>query len=182
MSKKASKHIAREVALREDIEQMIFPIRGQRVMIDRDLARLYGVETKYLNRQVRRNRERFPAEFMFQLTFEERQELVTNWHRFNPLKHSASLPFAFTENGVAMLASVLSSERAVKISIHIIKTFVKLRRWVATHKDLAHKLDQLEARVEQHDEEIRTLFQALHELIEPKMPQKPKRKIGFRGE
>lgn len=179
MSRKTKKYVAHEIALREDIEQMIFLMRGQRVMIDRDLARLYGVETKYLNRQVRRNHERFPAEFMFQLTLEEQHELVTNWHLFSTLKHSTALPFAFTENGVAMLASVLSSERAVKISIHIIKTFVKLRQWVATYKELANKLNQLEARVEEHDEEIRTIFQALHELIAPKTTQKPKHKIGF---
>lgn len=182
MSRNARRTVIYEVALREDIEQMIFSIRGQRVMIDRDLARLYGVETKYLNRQVKRNYERFPAEFMFQLTLNERHELVTNWHRFSTLKHSSSLPFAFTENGVAMLASVLNSERAIKISIHIIKIFVKLRQWVSTHKELSRKLNQLEARVEQHDEEIRSIFQALHELIEPKNPLTPKRKIGFHRE
>lgn len=182
MSRKVNQHIASQLALREDIEEMIFHIRGQRVMIDRDLARLYGVETKHLNRQVRRNRERFPEEFMFQLTEEERDELVTNWHRLNPLKHSPSLPHAFTENGVAMLASVLNSERAVKISIHIVKTFVKLRRWVVTYKELASKLNELEARVEDHDEEIRSIFEALQKLINPSRPEKPKRRIGFHKE
>jgi phage regulator Rha-like protein len=162
---------AKELTFREDVEQMIFLIRGQRViMLDRDLARLYRVETKYLNRQVRRNQDRFPEEFMFQLSREERDELVTNCHRLKTLKHSTSLPFAFTENGVAMLASVLKSERAVKISIYIIKTFVKLRRWVATQKELAIKLRELEARVEQHDEEIWGIVHMLQEMINPPEP------------
>src|SRR3989338_1078470 len=125
----------------EIIQQRIFLIRGQKVMIDHDLAGLYGVETKYLNRQVRRNQERFPEEFMFRLTREETRELVTNCHRFESLKHSSYLPCAFTEHGVAMLASVLKSKRAVKISIHIVKTFVKLRQIISSHKELAHKSD-----------------------------------------
>ena len=119
-----SKQDAKTVALYGAIEGMIFVIRGKKVMIDRDLARLYEVETKNLNRQVRRNIERFPEEFMFQLTAHEKNELVTNCHRFEPLKHSTSLPYAFTEHGVTMLAGALKSERAVKISIHIVKTFI----------------------------------------------------------
>ena len=181
MSRKTRDHLADEVALREDIERMIFLIRGHRVMIDRDLAMLYGVETKYLNRQVKRNRERFPEEFMFQLTRKEQEELVTNWHRFETLKHSSSLPYAFTENGVAMLASVLNSERAVKISIHVVKTFVKLRRWVTTSKELARRLGELEARVGEHDEEIQLIIRALRELINSPEPEKSKRRIGFHG-
>ena len=104
----------------EIIEQRIFLIREQKVMIDRDLAELFGVETKYLNRQVKRNIERFPKEFMFQLTKKEKNELVTNWHRFASLKHSSYPPFVFTEHGVAMLASVLNSKSAIKMSIHIV--------------------------------------------------------------
>src|SRR3989304_3782451 len=111
----------------QTIEQRIFLIRNQKVMIDRDIAELYGVETKNLNRQVKRNIQRFPEEFMFQLTVEERNQLVTICHRFKTMKHSSSLPYVFTEHGVAMLASVLKSDRAVKISINIIKAFVKLR-------------------------------------------------------
>jgi len=159
------------------IEQMIFMIRGQKVMIGRDLAELYGVETKYLNRQVKRNIERFPEEFTFQLTSEEKSELVTNCHRFNPLKHSSTLPYAFTEHGVAMLASVLKSERAVKISIYIIKTFVKLREFISTHKELAFKLNELERKIERHDVEIQAIFEAIRQLMTP--PEKPKRRIGF---
>ncbi|MFH1709807.1 MAG: ORF6N domain-containing protein [bacterium] len=139
--------MSEELAPQEAIETRIFLIRGQKVMLDRDLAELYGVETKYLNRQVRRNLERFPDEFMFLLSEQEKEELVTNWHRFKPLKHSTSLPLAFTEHGVAMLASVLNSESAIKISIFIIKAFVRLRRVLSAHKELARKLEQLEQRV-----------------------------------
>lgn len=107
------------LVLFEDIEQKIFLIRGQRVMIDRDIADLYQVETKQLNRQVKRNYERFPAEFMFQFTGREKEQLVTNWHRFKSLKHSTTRPYAFTEHGVAMLSSVLNSERAIQVKIQI---------------------------------------------------------------
>src|SRR3989338_7848182 len=104
----------------EKIEQRIFLIRSHKVMLDRDLAELYGVETKYLNRQVRRNINRFPEIFMFRLDRKEKAELVTKWHRFEKIKHSSSLPYAFTEHGVAMLASVLNSEAAIQISIYIV--------------------------------------------------------------
>jgi phage regulator Rha-like protein len=164
----------------ETIEQKIFLIRGHKVMIDRDIARLYGVETKYLNRQVRRNIERFPEEFMFNLTREEKDELVTICHRFKTMKHSSTLPYAFTEHGVAMLASVLKSEKAVKISIVIIKAFVRLRRFIATHKELAHKLSELERKIAKHDEDIQAIFYAIKQLMTPF--EKPKRKIGFHEE
>ncbi len=149
-------------------------------MIDRDLAELYGVETKHLNRQVRRNRERFPDEFIFQLTRKEKNELVTYWHRFEPLKHSTALPFAFTEHGVAMLATVLNSERAVRMSILIIKAFVRLRQLIATHKELAEKLRLLESRIDKHDSQIQALIEAIRQLLMP--PEKSKRQIGFRVE
>jgi phage regulator Rha-like protein len=163
---------------KEAIEAKIFLLRGCRVMIDRDLARLYNVETKYLNRQVRRNIERFPAEFMFQLNEKEKHELVTNWHRFGSLKHSLVLPYAFTEHGVAMLASVLNSAAAVNISIDIIKTFINLRKMLFSHKELAYKLDKLEKRIDQKDEEVQAIFEAIRELMEPP-PAKRKPKIGF---
>ena len=146
-------------------------------MIDRDLAELFCVETKHLNRQVRRNHDRFPKEFMFRLTKRERNELVTNWHRFKILKHSTSLPYVFTEHGVAMLATVLNSSIAVKVSIRIIKTFIKLRKVISAHKHLAGKLKKLESKIGKHDEEIRSLFQAIRELTTE--AQKPKRRIGF---
>jgi phage regulator Rha-like protein len=169
-----------EIIPQEVVEQRIFLIRKQRVMIDRDLAELYGVETKYLNRQVKRNIERFPEEFMFRLTSVEKNELVTICHRFKTMKHSSSMPYAFTEHGVAMLASVLKSERAVKISINIIKAFVKLRAILSTHKELAYKLKQLERKFEKHDEEIHIIFEAIRQLMSP--PEKKQRKIGFKRE
>ena len=161
----------------ETIEQRIFLIRKQKVMGDRDLAELYGVETKHLNRQVKRNIQRFPDEFMLQLTIEERNQLVTICHRFKTMKHSSSLPYVFTEHGVAMLASVLKSDRAVKISINIIKAFVKLREMLSTHKELAHKLAQLERKIEKHDDEIKLIFDAIRQLMTP--PEPKMRKIGF---
>jgi hypothetical protein len=164
----------------EVIERKIFIIRGQKVMIDRDLAELYGVETKYLNRQVRRNKERFPEEFMFYLTAEERNELVTNWHRFAALKHSSSLPYAFTEHGVAMLASVLNSKQAIKISIYIIKTFVKLRQLISNHKELLVKFNELERLVVKHDMQIQEIVQTIKQLMA--VEEKPKRRIGFHGD
>jgi len=161
----------------ETIEQKIFLIRRHKIMLDRDLARLYGVETKYLNRQVRRNIERFPEEFMFKLTREEKDELVTICHRLKTMKHSSTSPYAFTEHGVAMLASVLKSEKAVKISIVIIKAFVRLRQILSTHKELAHKLNQLERKIEKHDVEIKAIFDAIRELMIP--PKKPRKRTGF---
>ncbi len=171
--------MANELVLQGAIEQRIFLIRGKKVMIDRDLAELYGVETKYLNRQVKRNKERFPEEFMFQLLPGEKNELVTNWHRFRPLKHSSALPYVFTEHGVAMLASVLNSERAVKISIIIIKTFVKLREILATHKEFAHKLAELERKLGRHDKSIKTLFKTVHRLMAVPEPKTNRVITGF---
>ncbi|MFH1004930.1 MAG: ORF6N domain-containing protein [Bacteroidota bacterium] len=166
----------------ETIEQRIFLIRGQKIMIDRDIAELYGVETKHLNRQVKRNIERFPNEFMFQLTEKEKNELVANWHRFNPLKHSTNLPHAFTEHGVAMLASVLNSARAVKMSIHIIKVFIKLKEIISTYKELADKMEKLENKLEgrlnKQDKEIKILFEAIRQLMQP--PNQPRNSIGFK--
>ena len=161
----------------ETIEQRIFLIRKQKVMVDRDLAELYGVETKHLNRQVKRNIQRFPDEFMLQLTIEERNQLVTICHRFKTMKHSSSLPYVFTEHGVAMLASVLKSDRAVKISINIIKAFVKLREMLSTHKELAHKLAQLERKIEKHDDEIKLIFDAIRQLMT--RPEPKSKRIGF---
>ena len=161
----------------EVIEQRIFLIRGQKVMIDRDLAELYNVETKYLNRQVKRNKDRFPDQFMFQLTKEERNELVTNWHRFASLKHSSSMPYVFTEHGVAMLSAVLNSKRAIAMSILIIKAFVKLRELLSSHKDLIKKMDELERKYESHDKHIKIIFDAIRQLMAE--PKKKKYKVGF---
>jgi hypothetical protein len=161
----------------EVIQQKIFMIRGQRVMIDRDLADMYGVETKYLNRQVRRNRSRFPVEFTFQLTKKEKEELVTICHRFRLLKHSSSLPYAFTEHGVAMLANVLKSEQAVRVSIMIIKVFIRLKELISSHKGILYKIEELEQRIGRHDKEIQAILEAIRRLM--REDEKPKGRIGF---
>ena len=162
----------------EVVEKKIFLIRGQKVLMDRDLAELYGVTTGHLKRQVRRNIQRFPEEFMFQLTKNEWSELMPIWHQFKTRKHSYVLPFAFTEHGVTMLASVLNSEKAIKISIIIVKTFVKLREIITTRKDLAYRLKELESKMEKHDADICTIFEAIRQLMTPP-PEPPKRRIGF---
>jgi hypothetical protein len=164
----------------EQIEEAILFIRGQKVMVDADLARLYGVSTKRLNQQVTRNRDRFPDDFMFRLTKNEKKELVTNCDRFQTLKHSTSLPRAFTEQGVAMLSSVLNSDRAVDVNIEIMRAFVRLRVMASTQKRLAAKLDELERKIQSHDESIRVIFEAIHQLMTP--PEKPRKEIGFKVE
>ena len=168
----------------EMMQKSILLIRGQKVILDRDLAKLYEVETKYLNRQVRRNRERFPPNFMFQVTRNEKKELVTNWHQFELLKHSYRLPYAFTEHGIAMLASVLNSEKAVKISILIINTFIQLRLWISAHKELTEKFSELERKIGVHDEAIRDIVTAIRQMLnppEPVAPPKPKGPIESNG-
>ena len=146
----------------EIIENKIFLIRGQKVMIDRDLAQLYEVTTKALNQAVKRNRSRFPGEFMFRLTMKEKNELVTNCDRFANLKHSTSLPYAFTEHGVAMLSSVLNSDRAIQANIAIIKIFIRLREILGSHKALAEKIKLLEKK---YDSQFRVVFEAIRQLM-----------------
>jgi hypothetical protein len=161
----------------DTIERSIFLIRGQRVMLDRDLAYLYGVPTKVLNQAVKRNERRFPSDFMFRLAQGEKNELVTNCDRLKGLKHSAALPSAFREQGVAMLSSVLNSKRAIEVNILIMRAFVRLRVAMASSKEFARRLDELEKRIASHDENIRTLFQAIRQLMAP--PAAGQKKIGF---
>lgn len=159
----------------EIIETKIILIRGKKVMLDKDLAQLYGVETKALKRAVRRNVDRFPDDFMFQLSTEEYNELLR--YQFGTLKrgqHSKYLPYAFTENGVAMLSSVLNSHRAVQVNIQIMRTFTKLREMLMTHKDLKKKIEAMEKK---YDYQFKIVFDAIKELLEP--PIKTKKKIGF---
>ncbi|MBM4176244.1 MAG: ORF6N domain-containing protein [Ignavibacteria bacterium] len=158
----------------EVIEQRIFLIRGDKVMIDRDLAELYDVHTKALNQAVKRNTERFPEGFMFRITKEERTVLVTNCDRFRTLRHSTSLPYAFTELGVAMPSSVLKSKRAIQVNIHIMKTFVHLRRMFTENKELSQRLEELEKK---YDKQFKVVFDILNQLINPSEPEK--RKMGF---
>lgn len=162
------------------IEEAILLIRGQKVMLDRDLAALYGVTTSHLNRAVKRNFDRFPEDFMFQLTAEEAEGLRC---QFGILKlgrgqHYKYLPFAFTEQGVAMLSSVLRSPRAVQVNVAIMRAFVRLRQALSLHKDLAHKLAELERKIEGHDTAIRSLFEAIRQLMAPPSPGERK-EIGF---
>jgi len=160
----------------EIIETKIFIIRGQKVMLDKDLAILYGVETFNLNKAVKRNLTRFPSDFMFQLTREECKNLIFQFG-ISSWGGTRKLPYAFTEQGVAMLSSVLRSERAVQVNIQIMRAFVKLREIISTHKELAKKLKELELKFESHDEHITAIFEAINQLLA--VEEKPKRKIGF---
>jgi hypothetical protein len=160
------------------IERRIFLIRGQRVMLDADLAQLYGVETKQLNRAVRRNMERFPQEFMFQLMRDEWKILKCQIGA-SSLAHGGKhkLPLVFSEHGVAMLSSVLNSPRAIQVNIAIIKTFVRLRDMLAGNAALARKLEDLERK---YDQQFKVVFDAIRELMTP--PDPPRRRIGFHVE
>lgn len=164
----------------ERIESRILLIRGHKVMLDSDLAELYGVTTKRLNEQAKRNQERFPADFMFQLTHEEIKSLRSQVATSNPRRGGRRYrPYAFTEHGAIMAASVLNTHRAIEVSVYVVRAFVKLREMLRTHKELARKLAELEKRIEGHDEEIMALFEAIRQLMEP--PEKPAKRIGFRG-
>jgi len=159
------------------IEERILLIRGQRVMLDADLAGLYGTTTKRLNEQVKRNRGRFPEDFMFQLTKKEKAEVVAICDHLAKLKFSPVLPNAFTEHGAIMVASVLNTKRAMQVSVFVVRAFVKLREMLSTHKELAHKLAVLERKLQSHDESIRSLVVAIRQLMAT--PEPKKRPIGF---
>ncbi len=188
----------KEIIPVRQIAKAIHWVRGEKVLLDFDLATLYGVPTKTLNQAVKRNATRFPEDFMFQLSAEEtrflRSQFVTaksqaadnqwilpNWSQFvtSSRKHRGRRyrPYAFTEQGVAMLSSVLNSERAVKVNIAIMRAFVKLRQTLETNRELARKFSELEKRVGKHDEEIDAILEAIRQLMAP--PEKPRREIGF---
>lgn len=190
--------MSKEIVPLEQIAHAIVVLRGQKVMLDFDLARLYGVPTKVLNQAVKRNRKRFPDDFMFRLASKEmsllRSQFVTlksenlpnQWVNLNRSQTGTSpekrggqryRPYAFTEQGVAMLSSVLNSDRAVKVNIAIMRAFVKLRQALDTDRALARKFSELESRVGKHDEEIGAIIEAIRQLIAP--PEKPAREIGF---
>ncbi|MCX7168656.1 MAG: ORF6N domain-containing protein [Rhodocyclales bacterium] len=159
------------------VANRILLLRGQRVMLDADLADLYGVETRVLNQAVKRNAERFPLDFMFQLNAAEKAEVVTNCDHLAKLKFSPSLPYAFTEHGALMLGNVLKSSRAVEVSLLVVRAFVQIREMLSTHKELAAKLDQLERKVSSHDQAIAGLIDAIRQLMAPPVPTR--RGIGF---
>jgi len=158
----------------EAIERKIYLIRNKKVMLDKDLAELYGVKTKALLQAVKRNPERFPVDFMFRLNEREveilRSQIVTS--RWGGRRY---LPFAFTENGVAMLSSVLRSKKAVQVNVQIMRTFTKLRRILASHKEIASKIEKMESK---YDEQFTIVFKVIKALINP--VEKPKEKIGFK--
>jgi len=159
----------------EVIEQKIYLIRGHKVMLDADLAELYGVTTGNLNLAVRRNQRRFPEDFMFQLSPEEGESLLLQTARAKGRGGRRTPPYAFTEQGVSMLSSVLNSERAIDVNIAIMRAFVRLRAILATHADLARRLNELE---QKYDEQFRVVFEAIRELMAPS-PVPPARRIGF---
>lgn len=159
----------------ETIEGKILLIRHKKVMLDTDLALLYEVEIRALNQAVRRNIERFPGDFMFQLTKGEYESLRSQFVTLRRGQHRKYLPYAFTEQGVAMLSSVLNSKRAIQVNIQIMRTFIKLREMLLTHKELKQKIEAMER---EYDYQFKIVFDAIKKLLEP--PEKPKGKIGFR--
>ena len=159
------------------IEKKIYSIRGQRVILDFDLAGLYLVQTKQLKRQVKRNIKRFPQDFMFQLNDQEYKALRCQIGTFKKGQHAKYLPYAFTEQGVAMLSAVLKSKRAIDVSVLIMRVFVRLRQILASHEKLAHLFRKLENKVGQHDVEIGIIINVINKMI--KHEKKPRNKIGF---
>ena len=186
-----SKVIPAQTSLAQ-IESRILIIRDQKVMIDADLAQLYGVPTKALNQAVKRNAQRFPPDFMFSLTAAEKAEVVTNCDHLAQLKFSKTLPFVFTEHGAIQAANVLASPQAVDMGVYVVRAFVRLREMVASNKDLLARLDELENKIEQvelrsvqHDNfahntrlQLKQIFEVIRELMEPPEPIR-KRSIGF---
>lgn len=159
----------------ERIERSILLFRGEKVMLDADLASLYGVSTKRLNEQIRRNLARFPADFVFQLTAEEKAEVVANCDHLARLKYSSVLPYAFTEHGAIMAANVLSSERAVAASVMVVRAFVRLRQILSSHAELARQLKEME---KTYDAQFKQVFSAIRSLMMPAAPRDGGR-IGF---
>lgn len=162
------------------IESSILLIRGHKVMLDRDLAVLYGVQTKDLNKAVKRNRDRFPDDFMFQLSADEAKDWLASRFQTGTMKRGYNLkylPYAFTQEGVAMLSSVLNSRRAVQVNIEIMRAFVRLRELMATNRELTRKLVELERKFGIHDKQIQSIFEAIRQLMTP--PLAPRKEIGF---
>jgi hypothetical protein len=161
------------------VDSRILWLRGQKVILDADLAEIYGIKTKALNQAVKRNAERFPSDFMLQLTANEKAEVVTKCDHLRRLKFSPVLPFAFTEHGAIMAANVINSPHAIQASVFVVRAFVKMREVLASHKELALKLQELETRLENHDDAIRDLVLAIRDLAEP-LTVRRKARIGFK--
>ncbi len=172
----------KEALIVKDPGSLIITIRNQKVIVDRDLAEIYGVETRRLNEQVKRNPDRFPEDFMFQLTKEEAIFWARSRSQIAILKRGKNikyLPYAFTEHGAIMAANVLNSPQAVRMSVFVVRAFVKLREMLSTHKELVHKLAELERKLQSHDESIRSLVVAIRQLMASPEPETPKRRMGF---
>lgn len=168
----------------EVVMSKIYVIRGQKVMLDKDLAELYGVETKRLKEQVRRNIERFPDDFMFELTAEEYLTLKEQLAHLGRGEHSKYPPFAFTEHGVLMLSSVLNSDRAIKVNIQVMRVYVRIREMIMLNKDILHSLESIERKLSEHDNQILLIFEYLKQLEATKQQeseQKNRKHIGFRN-
>ena len=169
--------MSKEIIPIERVVQSIRWFRGQKVLLDSDLAALYGVTTGNLNKAVSRNRDRFPSDFMFQLSAEEAEDLIFQIGRSKGRGGRRHRPYAFTEQGIAMLSSILNSDRAIRVNIAIMRAFVKLRQMLETNRELARKFSELERRVGKHDQEIAAILEAIRQLMTP--PEKPRREIGF---
>jgi hypothetical protein len=161
----------------DQITSRILSIRGRRVILDADLAALYGVETRVLNQAVQRHSRRFPADLAFRLTAAERREVITTCDHLKKLKFSPALPLVFTEHGALMAASVLNSRRAVEVGLYVVRAFVQMREAVATHREIGRRLDELERKMGAQDGVIVGIVRALRELTQPQ-PEK-RRRIGF---
>ena len=169
--------MSKEIIPIERVVQSIRWFRGQKVLLDSDLAALYGVTTGNLNKAVSRNRDRFPSDFMFQLSAEEAEDLIFQIGRSKGRGGRRHRPYAFTEQGIAMLSSILNSDRAIRVNIAIMRAFVKLRQMLETNRELARKFSELERRVGKHDQEIAAILEAIRQLMTS--PEKPRREIGF---
>jgi hypothetical protein len=169
-----------EMIARYQVEEKILLLRGLKVMLSGDLASFYGIEVKFLNRAVKRNRDRFPADFMFQLNAKEIANLKYHFGTSSWGGARRDLPYAFTELGVAMLSSVLRSKKAIRVNIEIMRAFSKLREMLATNKDFKRRLEELERKFNAHDHQFQVVFEAIREMM--RVPEKPKRKIGFTAE
>lgn len=161
------------------IQNLIYEIRGQKVMIDRDLAELYGVKTYRLNEAVKRNIKRFPDDFMFKLNENELKELIANCDRFKTLKHSSNPPYAFTEHGVTMLASVLNSEKAILINVEIVRAFIRLRQLAIESQEIAKRINQLEQYLISHAKDNKAEFKQIYEALNLLMDRTKPSQIGF---
>ena len=162
----------------EIILNKIIEMRGKKVMVDSDLAELYGVTTKRLNEQVKRNIKRFPEDFMFQVTKEEKDSIILQFEHLNKLKFSSTLPYAFTEHGAVMLASVLNSDKAIEVNIQIVRVFTQIRELLASNLDLRLEVEKIKKKVDNQDKNIEVIFRYFDELLEQKA--QPRKEIGYK--